>query len=289
MKKHVLFLAAILANSFHSVAQIPNNGFENWTNFGNYNDPTFWGSTNYASTTTFYAVTKSTDHFPANTGSYSVRLENNTSLNPGYAARGYMATGTPPPGPDFAIAGTPTSVTGYYKFAPQNGDTMLIQIQLYSNGNSVAFGEFSSTVTASNWTPFTIPISAYTTADHASMFIGAYYANGFNAMPHGNSVLYVDNLNFDQLITSNLEHSRSENTFRVFPNPASESITVKYENGSAPKSTLTIYNELGAVVKTVVLTNTLQQIDVSELPNGVYVMEMLSSNELLKQKLMVNR
>ena len=165
MKKFTIILTVLITLTIKANAQIPNNGFDNWTTIGSYVDPTFWGSTNSYSTGPFYAVTKSTDHYPVTVGAYSVRIENNTALAPNFSGRGFVSTGPPPPSPDFRLpAFWPygnSSLTGYYKFAPQNGDTMLIQIELFRFGSSVFSGEFATTASASNWTSFNIPIPPF--------------------------------------------------------------------------------------------------------------------------------
>lgn len=61
-------------------AQIPNNGFEDWTTIGSYENLNDWATYNSYSAGGFYSCTKSTDHYPTSVGSYSIRLENNTSL-----------------------------------------------------------------------------------------------------------------------------------------------------------------------------------------------------------------
>jgi len=276
----------IAGTTSKSIAQIPNNGFEDWTDFGNYQDPTYWGSTNSFSAGSFYAITQSTDHYPEAVGSYSVRLENNAALNPSNGARGSLFTGPPPPDADFTVTGNPTSLTGYYKFAPQNGDTMFIQIQLYFNGSSVAFGEFTSTTAAPDWTPFTIPISSYANADGGSMIIAAYNANGFNFMPHGNSVLYVDNLNFDNLITD-VTAPLAAQVFSIYPNPASETLTITTPIELAYPAVATVFNGLGQVLLTKQLNANQQQLDVSNLPSGVYTISLETSLVKVAQKILV--
>lgn len=252
MKK--ILVSAIVILCFESgriLGQIPNSGFEAWTTTGGYQDPTYWGSTNSYSTGPFYAVTRSTDHYPSAIGSYSVRLENNVALNPNYSARGALFTGPPPPGPDFPISGHPTSLTGYYKFTPVNGDTMYIFIQLFKNGTPVSTGEFTSTASASGWTSFNISLSGYTAADSGSIILAAYYANGFNYIPHGNSVLYVDNLNFDNLIGTGLSESvESLRNFRLYPNANVGNFEVNFETVKADHAEIKIYDLKGVEVMT---------------------------------------
>ena len=79
MRTIAILFFALIAFTIRTNAQIPNNGFEIWTTVGSYGEPTGWSSTNIFSTGPFYAVTKSTDHFPVALGNYSARIENNTS------------------------------------------------------------------------------------------------------------------------------------------------------------------------------------------------------------------
>lgn len=45
MRKTLLLIALVLV-SIKSYSQIPNNGFENWTNIGNYENPNDWNNCN---------------------------------------------------------------------------------------------------------------------------------------------------------------------------------------------------------------------------------------------------
>ncbi|MDD2622867.1 MAG: hypothetical protein WC142_07975 [Bacteroidales bacterium] len=83
MKKQCIILFILLALAFKINAQIPNNGFENWTTTVDYETPTFWTCGNSSSSGVFYPVKKSTDHYPASLGNYSIRLENKLPLTNG--------------------------------------------------------------------------------------------------------------------------------------------------------------------------------------------------------------
>ena len=289
MKKTTLIFSSLFFIALLAKAQIPNSGFENWTSAGAYQDPTYWGSTNSYSAGPFYAVTKSLDNFPVSVGTYSVRIENNIAAFPPYAGRGALFTGPPPPQPNFPIVGAPTSLTGYYKFDSQNNDTMFIQIQLYYQGNSVAFGQYTSAASVSAWSSFNIPISAYALADSGSMILVAYNANGFNFVPHGNSVLYVDNLNFDYLITGVDQLKSGSTPFDLYPNPASDFVAVNRNVANTASITAAIFNPLGELVKSETITNNGQKISVKELANGIYTIELKSTEGSEKQKLVIQK
>ena len=141
-------------------AQIPNNGFENWTTVNNCSEPTNWHSL-YSlmdSSGTYCSVTQSTDHYPTSMGNYSVRIANDTALwNAGNIVGWGILTSTKQNDkPLFPIIGHPVSLSGYYKFFPKNGDTMNIAFHLYKNGVEITNGKLRSSVLAANWTPFQV-------------------------------------------------------------------------------------------------------------------------------------
>ena len=82
MKKLTITLMVFVAMISNANAQIPNNGFENWTSINNCSEPTNWHSLYFLvdSSGTFCPVTQSNDHFPDTMGSYSVRIANDIAL-----------------------------------------------------------------------------------------------------------------------------------------------------------------------------------------------------------------
>ena len=80
MRRITIVLTVLIALTIRLNAQIPNSGFENWTTVGSYENPTGWATMNPYCAGPFYSCTKSTDHYPASVGNYSIRIENNTSL-----------------------------------------------------------------------------------------------------------------------------------------------------------------------------------------------------------------
>jgi len=292
MKKYTIILTVLIALTIRTNGQITNSGFENWTTVGSYEETTGWFSFNFASTGSFYPCTKSTDHYPASVGSYSVRIENNTALIGNYSGLGVLFLGDQVGGSGpFPIIGHPTSLTGYFKFFPLNGDTMYIRITLYSNNSPVSNGLYTTTTSASNWTSFHIPLSTYTSADSGIITIAAYYANNPppQCIPRGNSVLYVDNLNFDNLITGTSEHVTKNTTFKLYPNPASDIVTLNIDNISNADLTLNIYNVIGTLVKSEIVRQNQQQINVGALGNGIYMVEIKYNERTEMQKLIVEK
>ena len=121
-------------------------------------------------------------------------------------------------------------------------------------------------------------------------------AIGLNTWPHGiagewndisglNSLYYV--IEYDSLTSIN----KLENNFQsqVFPNPASDIISVSSTNPSKQISGLQVYDQLGALVfSEEEIGNENSEINVSEFANGIYFMTITFSNgEMENRKISV--
>lgn len=293
MKKTLLLTTVLIAMTINLKAQIPNNGFENWTTVGSYENPTGWNNCNSYSAGTVFPVTKSSDHYPVSVGNHSIKIENHIPLS-NCSTYGFAQTNNNnnPCTPAFPITGHPTNLCGYYKCFPQNNDTIQIGLMLFQNGVWIAGAEFITTNTVSNWTSFNIPISAYINADSATIVLAAFYNDttcGFPFGPFGNSVLYVDNISFDNLITSVSEQTSENTTFNLYPSPASDIVTLNIANASNADFTLNIYNLIGKLIKSEKLQQNQQPINIGDLSDGVYFVEIKSKEWSQKQKLIIQK
>ena len=77
----------------------------------------------------------------------------------------------------------------------------------------------------------------------------------------------------------------STNTFRVWPNPASDVLYFEAQSGNA---TFHIVSVDGKTIKSGSLNGTTQQIDVADLPSGIYVISIAKDGEVLKAKWIKN-
>jgi hypothetical protein len=304
MKKALILLLVLTTISIKMTAQIPNHGFEDWTmdTSGIEIPSDVWVTDNLVEKplgVTYNPVTKSSDHYPQNIGIYSIRLENNITFvntNPEspypYWRIAYGSTATAPLtsnylgyyGPSFPITGHPTNFCGYYKFLPQNNDTLTIRLILFQNGSPVATAFLNSTNIVSDWTSFNLPISAYTTSDSAQIWLMAQ-----KTVPQGNSILYVDNLSFDNLITTLSEQTSDNIAFSLYPNPASDIVTLNIDNRNNAALTLNIYNITGTLVRQKILKQYQKQINIRNLSNGFYLVTIKSKDLSITQKLIIQR
>src|ERR1035437_5348490 len=117
--------------------QIPNEGFENWKAGGDNMQLVGWPGYHSDSAGSFHPIVRVDDPFPGMVGIYSIRLENDPSLLPDGRAFGFVWTNKPNatgPSPNFPLLGHPEYLTGYFKWLPENGDTMHIEIKLFLRG-----------------------------------------------------------------------------------------------------------------------------------------------------------
>lgn len=276
MKKFTIISIIFIAFAINVNSQIPNNGFESLNGW-------FVGN-----------GTLSTDHYPLNVGNYSIKLENQLPLINQFSY-GFAVTGTVGSGcvPAFPIIGHPTSLCGYYKCFPLNNDTVQIGLMMFKNGVWVAGAQLTETATVPNWTSFCVPISPYIDADSATVTVAAFFNDttcGFPYGPFGNSVLYVDNISFDNLITAVNKQKVENFTINVFPNPASDLLHLNVvDNRNNADFKLNIYSVTGSLIKTEILKNNHNQINVCDLHNGLYFIEINSNKYSVIQKLIIQK
>ena len=188
---------------------IPNAGFEYWSSG---NQPDNW-------LVRYTTASISTDKYA---GNYALQLQTNLAAGGVDGGDGYGKIASFPPSgtegmqPAFRVTGRHTSLNGFYKFFPVNGDSCEFWIVLTKTGyanplntasNVVGMGYLCKT-TSTEYAPFTVPITYYdstTIPDSAYITLDAYKEMDFTTMtnetPLGNSTLYVDNLSFDEFNT----------------------------------------------------------------------------------------
>lgn len=77
--------------------------------------------------------------------------------------------------------------------------------------------------------------------------------------------------------------------FNLYPNPASDIATLKIENPSSTGLTINIYNVIGNLIKSEILKQNNRQINIGDLRDGVYMVEIKSKDWTGKQKLIIQR
>jgi len=180
----------------------------------------------------------------------------------------------------------PISFEFDYKAFPQQGDEVLIGVQLTTtiNDSLIVIGEgfFSSSQIQPNWAKQTVNIHYY--SNHKPKNITLIALSSANATILDGSLgyakigseLYIDNLRLSTEIDKPKELDYIVN---VFPNPANEYINVSSTNPS--EQLIKVYSLTGKLVVETSFTSTIK-IDISTLSTGTYIYNVIdkSTNQI---------
>ncbi|MEI7596789.1 MAG: DUF5018 domain-containing protein [Bacteroidota bacterium] len=154
-KIYLKFLAILITVAFSSISfsqtQAPNSGFETWTS----TLPASWNSISQVN-----HVSKAT---PAHSGTNAARLDTkNVILNgavPGLLTLGTFNSSANTIDGGIAFTEKPDSLVIWYKYYPQTGDTALLGLGIFNNGDTVGKASKFLTTTQSTWKRLSMPIT----------------------------------------------------------------------------------------------------------------------------------
>jgi hypothetical protein len=296
MKKLIILFIVLISMPLKTNAQIPNNGFEIWENYPDdyypnnvYQKPDQWVGLLPATSAYSFSIEKNMDSYPAGTGQYSMIVKSDLPNGVDGVAFSFdsFPSGISPQNipPAFPINYRPTSLFLYYKYLPENGDSMRVACSFYKNGVVIGGSDYKSPQIVSNWTLLEIPIS-FTTSDipdSATIILTTFYNT-----QHNGSSLYVDNLSFDTQITSVNESISGDlpNSFALmqnYPNPFNSTTTINYSLPNTSIVTIKLYNFLGKEVTTLLKEkksygNYKIELNTNNLPSGIYYYQMNTSS-----------
>ena len=135
--------------------------------------------------------------------------------------------------------------------------------------------ELVYTPTLSAWNSYDIPMSSFTglaSRAHIAQLI-------FAGSPPGSATVFIDNVYFSSvaLSTSNFDI----NSFKMYPNPASNVLTIENKN---QMDSIAVYSILGQEIIRKSATQLIENLDVSALNAGVYLVRVISGGEQSTQR-----
>jgi hypothetical protein len=294
----LLFKITALIICFYSTAfcQVPNGGFENWTN-GN---PDGWiGDNDLADG--LVPITPTADSHSGNSAlKGEVIPYQGIPLNP---VLGII----------FPYSGRPTNFTGYCKFTSAGSDSLVILVSLGSRQDSGGVGGGGSVViknTVNNYAEFNIPIY-WVSQNPPDSCVISFTVCPASPNAHAGTEYYIDDLSFlnNAAGVADLQN-KNPNDFKLyqnFPNPFNPSTTIKYSitnvetrhprkpgqvASSLQQAQLNIYDVLGNIVSTLVNQEEpagAYQVawDAANLPSGIYFYRLKVGNYTATKKLML--
>jgi hypothetical protein len=259
--KHSVLALLILTTPL--MAQIPNAGFENWTN----GEPDGWATSN--SPPNFITVTASTE---SHGGTKALRGQVITD-NYGALRRPIVFAGSD--GSGFSVNQRYSALRGYYRFLPATADLCIITITMLRNGSQIGTGVFVADQEVQSYTLFIAPItySSNETPDWVTISITTFCC-GLAA----GTVFYVDDLSFANPTAVTEQLGAIPTSYKLeqnFPNPFNPKTTIQFSLPQGGFVSLQVFDILGKEVA--LLLNEQKEAgtysvrwDATTMPSGVY-------------------
>lgn len=124
---------------------------------------------------------------------------------------------------------------------------------------------------ASEWKDAIINLNAY--KGFSNVIISFQNIAGGN----GNN-LYVDNINIGDKLTSLSSISAIDSKFAIYPNPANNELYL--QSGFEESTEFTIFDYIGKIIKLGKLNAYQNVIDITEVPQGLYIIEFKNANSI---------
>lgn len=223
--KKTLLLITLAFVTLLTQAQIPNAGFENWTD----DEPNDYFTLNLLlALSGKSSVSKTEDK---HSGSSAIKLETVEFTNvflseldtlPGFAFLGETEKGVA--GKPFTSR--PTSFSGFYKTNFTKLDTAFIAVALYKwnaqkkDQDSIGGALFATSTNVSNYASFTVPFIYTSSTENPDTMVVFLASSGGNPIP--GSTLFVDDLSISGI--TGTRTSLFANYTPAFPNPAREQL-----------------------------------------------------------------
>ena len=278
--------------SFQLIAQVvPNGSFEDWENFGNYENPFLWDTPNpETSLVGFTTVTK--EDIDVYDGTYSARLTTldiiGIMISPGLLTLGSFDVDFLTQEVTFAggepFTDRPAKLTGWYKYTPVGSDFFSVSVYLTKNTvDTVAVGAILQATPASEWTEFEVPLIYFSAEDPDT--VNMIIMSSLAPITPG-SVLLVDKLEFQGGV--GIEEELLESYVDFYHDQSNQTVQINYHFTSEQTVFVSLFNIVGQPVKKLrerKVMNGQEVIDLRGYPAGIYLIEVRSGSERMVKKL----
>ena len=180
----------------------------------------------------------------------------------------------------------PISMDLLFKSAPVGGDTCVLfeQLQHYDVGSSstVVDGQavFMINTTVPTWTSFNILFNYFTTDTPDTLIIFAASSAGgtiTTGLPQPGSTFWLDGLVINNPV--GVKEITNAERIAAYPNPASSSIKIALNDTKA--TSIKITDITGKVVKTENVMSNVVNINIENLPIGLYIYQVMNNNDVV--------
>ncbi len=263
--------------SFGSSAPVPLNGdFEDWFDY-NHERIDWWGNHTYFGDSLIQPIISRSIFEQPN--DFAARIKTKLASS-GAIISGYISTNNNifnEEDPDFPVYRRYNSLKGFYKFLPENSDTMEVSVTLFKNGIPIGSGDFRQANTVAEFALFTVNIQynyPLIVPDSASIKIQAFCRN-----PKGESEVIIDKLSFDNpdLTVGIDDNTTNDLNAILYPNPGGDILNILLSDYSNQPLTVEIFSVAGVeVYKKIFSLGQLFNISTLNFNEGVYFVKLSS-------------
>ena len=277
--RKLLYLTSFMLIAATGYCQIPNAGFETWTNMGTYENPASWGTMN--NTTTLASVYTAEKATPGSPGSFYMKLTSKTAgpvVVNGVAVSGRLDSTTYKPKSGFPFTLRPQSFTGKWQYMATNLGSLSAYLTKWNTGlakrDTVAKLIHNLSGMVMSWATFTLNFT-YLTGDYPDTCVIVLKSSG--SAPVVNDYLWVDNLGFAGSVAGIHENPSQSKEINAFPNPANNEIEFSSQKTFILGDKLIISDILGNVIIEKTITENTFKINTAQFANSTYVYKLLNS------------
>lgn len=265
--------------------QIPNGDMESWS-VSSRLKATSWISDDDQNSQTPYVIGRTTDAYA---GDYAVTLKNYIGQGNSHYSRMNTGDNLNNWEPSFQVNNNHDTLFGYYKFSPENGDSLFIRVAMFENGSQIGWGEWTASQNVPNYLRFHVPIQYWTgNADSCLIEVSIYNASSSN--PGQNTMAWIDNLSFDAIVSPVLEIAENEldkkEWVNIYPNPTNGPTTIEFSNESQSPVKCLLVDLNGKLLKEINEKTNNQKInfDISEFHSGQYFIIVVKDENIYSFK-----
>ncbi len=267
----VFSFVLIILFQINTFSQIPNAGFENWTD-GNPDD---WFANNFLGLT-FPITQSSTSH----SGTSAIKLEvvdfsGIVYLPQLWSGEAFLE--------GFPVNQSFGSLTGFYQLTPNGNDGLFAVVWMVKEDQYIGAGSISIMNTTSSYAQFTVPIEYYT-AEVPDTAVIWFVVGGDSAGEGGNvgSFALIDDLSWGPAVGIQEISKTIPEIFELkqnYPNPFNPSTKINFSITEQSYVELIIYDLLGREIERLVSDNYSAgeysvDFNADNLPNGIYIAKM---------------
>ena len=277
--KKIITLLFTLTLAYRGTSQIPNAGFENWSN----GEPVGWSTSNGQ----FAPIVQVSN---AHSGNSAMKMQWQFNGNVGASVHcpAFDSTGFD----KFPFTGRPAALTGWYISSFGAGDYLKVTCVLYKNSNPIGFVSNDIYGSSATYKQFSLPItySVAGNADSASINMILLYSG----TPDFSSFALLDDIAFATTTGLRANEVNPPSTMLLFTDPVSNRTRIEYQSGIDGLLKLSVRDIHGKTVKT--LINSYQtagqyRIDESfdDFQKGIYLVDFESPQGSCSRKLCLIR